>query len=749
MDSVVGALDKFRIFKKEDFEEDWIKLKDRSFGQVYRVKLKLWREKCALKTFSTSLTGNSSCSKMIEEVSKMEKLKFKYIVSIYGVCNDPPAMVMEYMSNDTLANLLHSHILMWPKKFQMIHETAMGMNFLHSMNPPILHLNLKPSNILLDDHLHVKISDFGLIKWEEAGSGNEFIENLTARGNICYIPPETFSQCPDTPGTKFDVYSFSIVMWEILTQKKSYQSSKRSTTKTSVMMKVSSGRRPAIEMIPDDKPRECDQMIRIMEHCWDQDPEERPDFSDIVRNTEALSDVLGIEGSSNGSDTAKPVYPKLSPSCRRKSTVLLPNPPDCNTEDDILNLLSMKDFENFRKGLRKDHVSMLFKDDNTLLHYAVVSGDSACVTDVLKLGAELNAQSVRGYTPLIVAVLNKFHEICSLLIEHEADVNLGDSDRWTPMHFAAQNGDSRVVRLLLDKGACPGVKEKEGWTPLHLASQNGDEDVVRLFLSRLVSADEREELQGRTALHLAAAYGHVNIAKLLLGKGVDPNVTDKSLTTALHLSAEEGHNRVVRQLVMKGADVNSVDSWQYTPLHFAAAKGHTGICRLLLVNKANPNPRTLQGWTPMHLAALKGYGNTVLELEAHQGSLNAQGEGGWTPLHLACLHRQEEVISKLLAAKADPNVAEDSGFTALHLACNGGLFSSVLQLISHGANVNSQNKSLATPLHLAAQKGSIPIIKALLLNGADRSCKDSTGCTALTLARQSQNEEVAQQLEEG
>lgn len=89
----------------------------------------------------------------------MVKVRFEYIASIYGLCNEAAAVVMEYMSNGSLNNLLASHNLMWPKKFQMIHETAMGMNFLHSMNPPLLHLNLKTSNILLDDNLHVKVSE--------------------------------------------------------------------------------------------------------------------------------------------------------------------------------------------------------------------------------------------------------------------------------------------------------------------------------------------------------------------------------------------------------------------------------------------------------------------------------------------------------------------------------------------------------------------------------------------------------------
>ncbi len=92
------------------------------------------------------------------QMSKIGRLKFNYLISIYGISKDPPGLVMEYMRKGSLDNLLSSHVLMWPKKFQMVHEMTMGMNFLHSMKPPILHLNLKPANILLDDHLHIKVS---------------------------------------------------------------------------------------------------------------------------------------------------------------------------------------------------------------------------------------------------------------------------------------------------------------------------------------------------------------------------------------------------------------------------------------------------------------------------------------------------------------------------------------------------------------------------------------------------------------
>ncbi|XP_033488069.1 ankyrin repeat and protein kinase domain-containing protein 1 [Epinephelus lanceolatus] len=752
MDCIGGSPGLLRSFKRDDFEADWIKLAECRFGQVYQVKLKLQQEKYALKSFDTALCATNFYRRLIDEASIIAKVNSKYIVSIYGLCSEPTAVVMEHMSNGSLNNLLASHTLMWPKKFQMIHEASMGMNFLHSMKPPLLHLNLKTSNVLLDAHLHVKISDFALVHWEEGMSKKLFMEHLTVRGNISYIPPETFTQCPDPPGTTFDVYSFGIVMWEILTQQKPHAG----CSMTTVLLQVSHGKRPCVEMIPEQRPRECDQMISIMKQCWDQDHGRRPQFSDTVRKIETLSGVLKIpgptQGQENGDEGQESYYPQLvSP----KHKIALPEMADLPSDDhhgkdSILSLLCKKDFGSFRESVKREHVYTKFSGEKSLLHYTVASGDAESVEHVLSLGAEVNCSTAGGYTPLIMAVLHRLHDIIPLLMEHGAAATQGDADQWTPLHFAAQNGDDRTVRLLLDKGAVADAREKTGWMPLHLACQNGHEAVVRLLLSRLSEEAVREqEAQGRTPLHLASAYGHQNIAKLLLSQGADPNATDCSLSTALHLSAEDGHNRVVRQLLKSGVNTDSADSRGYTPLHLAAMRGHTGICRQLLSNGANPDSRSLQGWTPIHLAALRGHEATVVQLESQGSCVNAGGKNGWTPLHLACHQGEPEVVAKLLEAKADPNVSEDSeGWTPLHVACSSASLPSVLHLISHHADVNSVNSGKLTPLHMAAQNGYMPIVKALLVNGADRTLRDSSGSTALNIAQKCEKWEIVQLLEE-
>ncbi|XP_068601711.1 ankyrin repeat and protein kinase domain-containing protein 1 [Brachionichthys hirsutus] len=742
----------FNNFNKDSFEADWIKLAEGRFAQVYKVKLRIGRVTYALKSFDATPSGDKFYRRILQEKSNISKRDFKYIVSIYGTCSEANAVVMEYMSNGSLNNLLASHILMWPKKFQMIHEVSMGINFLHSLTPPLLHLNLKTANILLDDHLHVKISDFDLIHWEEGMSKKLFMENLTVRGNISYIPPETFSQRPDPPQATFDVYSFGIVIWEILTQQKSYAG----CSVTTVILEVSQGKRPSVEIIPEQKPNGCDQMINIMTRCWNQDRRKRPQFSDIVKETEALSEGLKIRGSmqcqTKDDEEQKPNHPwPVFPTPQ----ITVPEMPDLPSDgqcckDSILSLLYRKDFCCFRQSVRREHVHKNFPDRKSLLHYTAASGNAESVERVLTLGAQVNCITAKGYTALMIASLYRFHDVVSLLLEHGAATTLGEEEQWTALHFAAQNGDDRTVRLLLDKGAVADAQEQAGWTPLHLACQNGHETVVRLLLSRLSEeAVEERDAQGRTPLHLASTYGHVNIAKLLLSQGADPNATDCSLSTALHLSAEEGHNRAVRQLLKNGVTVDSADSSGYTPLHLAALHGHTGICRQLLLNGANPNTRTLQGWAPMHLAALKGHGATVVQLESQGGCVNTRGSDGWTPLHLACQQNEPNVVDKLLESNADPNVCEDSdGWTPLHMACTSVSVSSVVHLLSHHADVNAMNAGKATALHLAAQHGFVPLVKTLVLNGADRTLLDSSGSTALDVAQKCGKLEIVQLLKE-
>ncbi|CAM4687955.1 unnamed protein product [Caretta caretta] len=110
--------------------------------------------KCSQCLLPDSSSDSMNC--LVEEAAKMEKIKLHHIVSIYGICNSPLGIVMGHMAQGSLETVFPTHKLSWQLKFHIIHEMGLAMNFLHNTTPPLLHLDLKPGNILLDGNVHVK-----------------------------------------------------------------------------------------------------------------------------------------------------------------------------------------------------------------------------------------------------------------------------------------------------------------------------------------------------------------------------------------------------------------------------------------------------------------------------------------------------------------------------------------------------------------------------------------------------------------
>ncbi|NXO92503.1 ANKK1 protein, partial [Certhia brachydactyla] len=704
------------VFSKEDFEDDWVRVASGGFGHVYQVKHRRWRTvyavKCSPYLLQDSSLDRTSMNCLMEEASKMEKIKFQHIVTIYGVCNSPLGIVMEYMARGSLERILPTHRMSWQLKFRVIHEMGLAMNFLHSMSPPLLHLDLKPGNVLLDGNMHVKISDFGLSKWMEQSSRMQYIESSALRGTLSYIPPEMFLQNSKPPGIKYDVYSFGIVIWEVLMQKKPYAGANM----MAIIVKVAAGKRPGLELVRDDWPGECHQMIDLMKRCWDQDPKQRPSFADIPVETDVLLALIQslVQDPENERLVRKMSHkPAISRSQQVRRTLL-------HTSGDIL-----KDKEaGTREDLAPEELGRVQENGLTLLHLMVMQGNVGKVRFLLGRRAGVNSAAGGGCTPLLVAVQRRLPEICALLIQHGAHVDAADEDGWAPLHFAAQHGDDRTVRLLLDHQARVDARERDGWTPLHLAAQNNFENVAR------------------TALHVAACFGHVGLVKLLASQGADLERKQKNLRTPLHVAVERGKFRVVQYLLKNGISVNSLDQNHYSALHLAVVRGKYLICEKLIKYGANVELRTDKGWTPLHLASFKGHIEIIRLLKGSHARLDAKGSMDWTPLHLATRYGDEPVVSELLRCGADPNMAERSLWAPLHFAVLRGSFLSVINLLECQADVNARNKVGWTPLHLAVLKGNMAIIKTLLKAGALLDVEDITGCTALQLAVRHQRENI-------
>jgi ankyrin repeat protein len=187
------------------------------------------------------------------------------------------------------------------------------------------------------------------------------------------------------------------------------------------------------------------------------------------------------------------------------------------------------------------------------------------------------------------------------LLDSGADPNASSEDGWTPLHWAALKGHYELARLLLERGADPNARNFCGRTPLHYAALSDHPELAKLLLERGADPNARDRW-GRTPLHYAAERGRASIARLLLERGAGVDVADGEGLTPLHLAAEAGSLETVKLLVERGANVNARDGYGKTPLHSAVKSAE--IVRFLLERGADPLAKYYGERTALELAGI-------------------------------------------------------------------------------------------------------------------------------------------------
>ncbi|XP_076601237.1 receptor-interacting serine/threonine-protein kinase 2 isoform X1 [Chaetodon auriga] len=255
------------------------------FGTVFKAQHSDWRTTVAIKCLKLDCpVGERERNCLLKEAEVLHKARFNYIIQIFGICNEPEffCIVTEFMSNGSLDLLLHEKDmypgLAWPLRLRILYEIALGVNFLHNMNPPLLHHDLKTQNILLDGEFHVKIADFGLSKWRQLsvskGSGSKPTE---MGGTVIYMPPEKYEPSKSRRAdVKHDMYSYAIIMWEVLSRQIPFE---EVTNPMQIMFSVLRGTRPdtSLDSLAADIPSR-ETLISLMTCGWTSNPDERPSF---------------------------------------------------------------------------------------------------------------------------------------------------------------------------------------------------------------------------------------------------------------------------------------------------------------------------------------------------------------------------------------------------------------------------------------------------------------------------------------
>ncbi|KAM8960631.1 receptor-interacting serine/threonine-protein kinase 3 [Pelodytes ibericus] len=249
-----------------------------SFGSIYKARHKEWRIDVAVKKLHRGMS--QSLEELLSEAQMMKAASdCSYVAHLFGILEDYPdgsqGIVMEYMERGCLQSLLNQHKdIGWALKFRIVYEVALGMNWLHNLSPPILHLDLKTTNVLLCAELHVKISDFGLSKFTHSLSacGND---SGYVGGTLEYLPPEAFKK-DYQPDKSTDVYSFAILTYVVLTKSEPYPAA----ISRLIRIRIPEGDRPCIESLEEkESDVNClNKAIELTRQCWHNDKLKRPTF---------------------------------------------------------------------------------------------------------------------------------------------------------------------------------------------------------------------------------------------------------------------------------------------------------------------------------------------------------------------------------------------------------------------------------------------------------------------------------------
>uniref|UniRef100_A0A0D9UW37 Protein kinase domain-containing protein n=1 Tax=Leersia perrieri TaxID=77586 RepID=A0A0D9UW37_9ORYZ len=192
------------------------KLGQGGYGSVYKGALLSGNVHVAVKM----LSGNSNCNgdEFISEVSTIGQIHHINVVRLVGFCSEEMrrALVYEYMPRGSLDKYIFSSekSFSWDKLNEIALGIARGINYLHQgCEMQILHFDIKPHNILLDDNFVPKVADFGLAKLYPRDKS--FVPVSAARGTVGYIAPEMISRSFGAISSKSDVYSFGMLLLEM------------------------------------------------------------------------------------------------------------------------------------------------------------------------------------------------------------------------------------------------------------------------------------------------------------------------------------------------------------------------------------------------------------------------------------------------------------------------------------------------------------------------------------------------------
>ncbi|XVF79217.1 hypothetical protein PTKIN_Ptkin14bG0202900 [Pterospermum kingtungense] len=274
------------------------KLGEGGYGSVFKGKLRSGHY-VAIKLLGKSKANGQD---FINEVASIGRIHHVNVAKLIGFCveRSKQALVYDFMVNGSLDKIVFSeenkNTLGWNKMFDIVLGVAQGIDYLHrGCDMQILHFDIKPHNILLDENFNPKVSDFGLAKLY---SVDDSIVSLTAaRGTIGYIAPELVYKNIGGISYKADVYSFGMLVMEMVGKRKDLNLFADRTSQiyfpSWIYDRLDPGEDIELGNVTDAEKIMVRKMVVVAFWCIQLKPDDLPSMSKVLKMLE--SDVAVLE----------------------------------------------------------------------------------------------------------------------------------------------------------------------------------------------------------------------------------------------------------------------------------------------------------------------------------------------------------------------------------------------------------------------------------------------------------------------
>ena len=266
------------------------------FADVYRGRWLSHEQEVAIKVIRIQYLDERMKGDFTKEISMMYQIRYDHILNIFGACIEPGkyALVVEYMSLGSLFDVLKDKKLQleWPDRRSIAIQMTRGVNYLHKLQKPIIHRDIKSLNILMTElsgnRFLVKVADFGLAKIRLETSRQS--SRSSSVGTLPWKAPELLKMGKHTEAS--DIYALGVVLWELATECEPYEEADDATISAFVLR---GDRLPIPKNIPSS-------FADLISRAWVHEPERRPTCQRLLNLMKGILSELSISRSNEKSN---------------------------------------------------------------------------------------------------------------------------------------------------------------------------------------------------------------------------------------------------------------------------------------------------------------------------------------------------------------------------------------------------------------------------------------------------------------